>query len=113
MNWGSFFLYLVTLTLVPGSDDLQFESRMTVTSGEETLFESRADGEIRRYLSVYFPTPLFVGKSNPAIASEAMTSAHISRHRNALNQWVVAEKQQYEQQVAGKDRFNAPLNQPQ
>jgi len=102
MHWGSFFLYIVTLTLVPATDDLQFESHMTVKSGEKTLFTSREKGEMRRYLSVYFPTPLFIGKSDPAVASQDMTQAMMARHRQALDQWMTAEKQQYDQQVAGK-----------
>lgn len=102
MHWGSFFLYIVTLTLVPATDDLQFESHMAVKSGEKTLFTSREKGEMRRYLSVYFPTPLFIGKSDPAVASQDMTQAMMARHRQALDQWMTAEKQQYDQQVAGK-----------
>tara|TARA_B100000676_G_C18090709_1_gene859443 strand:+ start:141 stop:1601 length:1461 start_codon:yes stop_codon:yes gene_type:complete len=102
-NWGSFFLYIVTLTLVPASNDVNFESRMTVESNGKTLFESQSEGAMRRYLSVYFPTPLFIGKTDPARASRDMSHSMLGSHRNALSQWVATEQQQYAQQVAGKD----------
>lgn len=102
-NWGSFFLYIVTLTLVPASNDVNFESRMTVESNGETLFESQSEGAMRRYLSVYFPTPLFIGKTDPAHASREMSHAMLDRHRNALSQWATSEQQRYDQQIAGKD----------
>ena len=103
MNWGHFLMYIASLFTLPSSSDLQFDSELTVEAGGETLFASQANGSIRSYISVYSPSALFVGKKDPAIASQALTNDMMGRHRQALEQWVAAEKQQYDQEVAGKD----------
>ncbi|EUC71081.1 hypothetical protein Y017_07455 [Alcanivorax sp. 97CO-5] len=102
-NWGSFFLYIVTLSLVPASYEVGFESEMTVEANGQTLFRSESQGALRRYLSVYFPTPLFIGKTDPSHASKEMSQSMLTSHRSELGKWVATEKQTYDQEIAGKD----------
>jgi hypothetical protein len=102
-NWGSFFLYIVTLTLVPASNEVGFESQMTIEANGQTLFRSESQGSLRRYLSVYFPTPLFIGKTDPSHASREMSQSMLASHRRELGKWVATEKQTYDQEIAGKD----------
>lgn len=103
MNWGHFLMYIASIFTLPSSSDMQFDSEMTVNAGGETLFTSRANGSIRGYISVYSPSALFVGKKDPAIASADMANDMMRQHRQALEEWVAVQKQQYDQEIAGKD----------
>jgi len=103
MNWGHFLMYIASIFTLPSSSDMQFDSEMTVNAGGETLFTSQANGSIRGYISVYSPSALFVGKKDPAIASADMANDMMRQHRQALEEWVAVQKQQYDQEIAGKD----------
>lgn len=103
MNWGHFLMYIGSLFTLPSSSDIEFDSELSVATGGETLFTSQANGKIRSYISVYSPSALFVGKKDPAIASEDLSNDMMRRHLQALEKWVTAEKHQYDQEVAGKD----------
>ncbi len=103
INWGHFFMYIASIFTLPSSSDMPFDSEMTVAAGDETLFTSQASGSIRGYISVYSPSALFVGKKDPAIASADMATDMMRQHRQALEEWVAVQKQQYDQEIAGKD----------
>jgi len=64
-NWGSFFVSLLTLSLIPSFDEYHETASLNLTWNGETLATSSVNYDIDMVQGVYFPTPLlFPGTLN-------------------------------------------------
>lgn len=58
-NWGSFFVSLLTLSLIPSFDEYHETNTLKLVWNGETLATSTVNYDIDMVQGVYFPTPLF------------------------------------------------------
>lgn len=75
------------------------QSTLALMSGDTVLFEHTEGFTTKSYLSVYFPTPLFLGIGRKPML-QALLSDQFARHKLALGQYIASGRAMYEQAVA-------------
>lgn len=98
-NGVSFLGYMVTLSLIPYHDAVQYEDIYALTWQGETLLESRVSYSIDSYLSLYFPTPMmFMGSLSDEAAEQAVARDFITdHHKNSVLAVIDQQRREFEQ----------------
>jgi hypothetical protein len=98
-NGASFFGYMVTLSLIPYYDEVQYEDIYALSWQGETLLESRVTYSIDSYLSLYFPTPMmFMGSLNDEAAEQAVARDFITNHhKDSVLALIDGQRREFEQ----------------
>lgn len=104
-NWASFFLYLVTLTLIPATDTQAFDINVELSTPEgEAIYAHTVTEKVKSYLSVYFPTPLFVGSTGGKAYIQAL-NAGMHRQERQLFSWADDQHSAFIAATDGKDIY--------
>ncbi len=98
-NGASFLGYMVTLSLIPYYDEVQYEDVYALSWQGETLLESRVTYSIDSYLSLYFPTPMmFMGSLNDEAAEQAVARDFITdHHKDSVLATIDQQRRDFEQ----------------
>ena len=94
----TFWTYLLTLSLLPYVETNTFESTLELRSGEDVLFTNTDSFVVKEALSVYFPTPYFVGVQGKGPLYD-LTRDQLNRHALALGQHIADSRGAYEAAV--------------
>ncbi len=90
---------MVTLSLIPYYDEVQYEDIYALSWQGETLLESRVTYSIDSYLSLYFPTPMmFMGSLNDEAAEQAVARDFITdHHKDSVLAVIDQQRRDFEQ----------------
>ena len=94
----TFWTYLLTLSLLPYVETNTFESTLELRSGDDVLFTNTDTFALKDALSVYFPTPYFVGVQGKKPLYD-LTRDQLNRHALALGQHIADSRGSYEAAV--------------
>jgi hypothetical protein len=105
-NWASFILYLVTLTLIPATEIQAFDINVELSTPEgEAIYAHTVTEKVKSYLSVYFPTPLFVGSMGGKPYIQAL-NAGLHRQERQLFSWADDQHSAFIAATNGKDIYD-------
>lgn len=94
----TFWTYLLTLSLLPYVETNTYESTLELRSGDDVLFSNTDSFAVKEALSVYFPTPYFVGVQGKGPLYQ-LTRDQLNRHALALGQHIADSRGAYEAAV--------------
>lgn len=94
----TFWTYLLTLSLLPYIETNTYESTLELSSGDVVLFSNTDSFVVKEALSVYFPTPYFVGVQGKG-PLYTLARDQLNRHALAMGQHIAESRGAYEAAV--------------